>query len=81
MCRLNSGECVTGIGHNRTYEPYMTVYLVISLPKTPCIHRIYIYQGCVIRSFETFNTVKYALNTEYEHNTIVSLSNFESADF
>ena len=29
------------VGQNRIYTPYMTVYLVISLPKIPCIHRIY----------------------------------------
>jgi len=28
------------VGQNRVYAPYMTVYLVISLPKY-CIHRIY----------------------------------------
>ena len=31
------------VGQNRIYAPYMTVNLVISLPKTPYIHRIYIY--------------------------------------
>jgi hypothetical protein len=31
------------VGQNRIYTPYMTVYLVISLPKIPYIHRIYIY--------------------------------------
>jgi len=29
------------VGQNRMYTPYMTVYLVISLPKLPYIHRIY----------------------------------------
>jgi len=29
------------VGQNRIYAPYMTVYLVISLPKIPYIHRIY----------------------------------------
>jgi len=29
------------IGQNRIRTPYITVYLVISLPKRPCIHRIY----------------------------------------
>jgi hypothetical protein len=28
-------------GQNRIYAPYMTVYLVISLPKLPYTHRIY----------------------------------------
>jgi hypothetical protein len=31
------------VGQSRIYAPHMTDYLVISLPKIPCIHRIYIY--------------------------------------
>ena len=31
------------VNQNRIYTPYMTVYLVISLPKIPYIHRISIY--------------------------------------
>jgi hypothetical protein len=31
---------VCKVGQNRIYTPYMTVYLVVSLPKIPCIHRI-----------------------------------------
>jgi len=30
------------VGQNRKYTPYMIVYLVISLPKLPYIHRVYI---------------------------------------
>jgi hypothetical protein len=30
-------------GQNRIYTPYMTVYLVISLPGEPYIHRIYLW--------------------------------------
>jgi len=29
------------VGQNRIYAPYMTVYLVVSLPKTPYIHIIF----------------------------------------
>ena len=29
------------VGQNRIYTPYMTVFLVISLPKIPYIHRIF----------------------------------------
>jgi hypothetical protein len=29
------------VGQNRVYTPYMTVYLMISLPKVPYTHRIY----------------------------------------
>ena len=31
------------VGQNRIHTPYMTVYSVISLPKIPYIHRIYIW--------------------------------------
>jgi hypothetical protein len=31
------------VGQNRIYAPYMTVYLVIFLPKIPYIHNIYIW--------------------------------------
>ena len=29
------------VGQKRIYTPYMTVYMVISLPKLPYTHRIY----------------------------------------
>ena len=42
-CRVGVGVCV---GFAKTvYAPYMTVFLVISLPNTPYIHRIYIIYG------------------------------------
>jgi len=31
------------VGQDRIHTTYMTVYLVISLPNIPYIHRIYIY--------------------------------------
>jgi hypothetical protein len=31
------------VGQNRIYTPYMTVCMVISLPKIPYIHRIHLY--------------------------------------
>jgi len=40
----NSGEVTCRVGQNRIYTPYMTVCLVISLPKTPYIHRIFMVQ-------------------------------------
>jgi len=46
MClcvECNSSCRVFRVGQNCTFTPYMTVYLVISLPKIPYIHRIYIY--------------------------------------
>jgi len=36
MCRVGQNHLYVHI-----YTPYMTVYLVISLPKLPYIHRIY----------------------------------------
>ena len=38
-------------------------------------------QGCVIRYFEAFNTVKYTSSTEYAYNTVLYFMHFESADF
>jgi len=38
---LVSVVLMSRVGQNRIYTPYMTVYLVISLPKIPYIHRIY----------------------------------------
>ena len=35
------GNIITNVGQNRKYTPNQTVYLVISLPKIPFIHRIY----------------------------------------
>jgi hypothetical protein len=32
--------CILRVGQNRTYAPYMTVHLLISLPKIPYIYRI-----------------------------------------
>jgi len=36
------------VGQNRTYAPYLTVYLVISLPKIPYTHTVCdrIFGGC-----------------------------------
>jgi predicted naringenin-chalcone synthase len=34
--------CVTSFGQNRIYTPYMAVCMVISLPKIPYIHRMYL---------------------------------------
>ena len=31
------------VGQNRISAPCMTVYMVISLPKLPYVHRIYLY--------------------------------------
>jgi len=38
---LEGGRGTVRGGQNRIYAPYMTVYLVVSLPKIPYIHRIY----------------------------------------
>jgi hypothetical protein len=40
-CMPGVGALIPRVGQNRIYTPYMTVYLVISLPKLPYIHRIY----------------------------------------
>jgi len=38
---MQASIIIVRVGQNRIYTPYMTVYLVISLPKLPYIHRIY----------------------------------------
>ena len=35
-------QIMTRVGQNRIYTPYMTVCMVISLPKTPYVHRAYL---------------------------------------
>jgi hypothetical protein len=39
------------VGQNRKYTPYMTVYLAISLPKMPYVHREYKWfcYVCIVR--------------------------------
>ena len=37
------GVYIRRFGQYCMYTPYMTVYLVISLPKIPYIHRIYVW--------------------------------------
>ena len=37
------GSSPSRVGQNRVYTPFMTVYLVIPLPKIPYIHRMYIW--------------------------------------
>jgi len=39
--RLQGLQFFFRVGQNRIYTPYLTVYLVISLPTIPYIHRIY----------------------------------------
>jgi len=34
-------QCICRVGQNRIYTPYVTAWMVISLPKTLYIHRIY----------------------------------------
>jgi hypothetical protein len=40
---LRFSRMLIRVGQNRMYVPYMTVYLVISLPEIPYTHRINIY--------------------------------------
>ena len=40
--RHKASRHVCRIGQNRIYAPYITVCLVVSLPKIPYIHRIYV---------------------------------------
>ena len=42
------------VGQNRMYAPYMTVYLVISLPKLPYTHRVYMVLANPIHARTSF---------------------------
>jgi len=45
------------VGHNCIYTPYMTVYSVISLPKTPYTHRIYMVLANPTHAFYAYTRV------------------------
>ena len=47
-------------GQNHVYAPYMTVYLVVSLPKTPYIHRKYMWFWPTLR-IQHINTYRVLL--------------------
>ena len=38
---IRAAEQIAKVGQNRTYALYITVYLAISLPKIPYVHRVY----------------------------------------
>ena len=39
--------CIIRVGQNRIYTPYMTVCMVIPLPRIPYIHPVYTYK-CIV---------------------------------
>jgi hypothetical protein len=39
--RVGQNPILYRVGQNRIYTPYMTVYLIVSLPKKTYVHRIY----------------------------------------
>ena len=43
------------VGQDRIYAPYMTIYLVVSLPKIPCIYRI-----CMVLANPRYGTCTYS---------------------
>ena len=49
-CGLILHNFIHRVGQNRIYTPYMTVYLVISLPKIPYTHRIYMVMASPIHT-------------------------------
>ena len=56
-------KCISRIGQNRIYSPYMTVYFVISLPKSSYIHRIYRVLANPMHKSATLSTFVYAFLT------------------
>ena len=52
--------CMSRVGQNRIYTPYMTVYLMISLPKIPYIHRIYMVLANPMYEHSAFSDLGWA---------------------
>ena len=58
VCVSSYAACIhhmIKVGQSRMHAPYMAAHLVISLPKLPYIHRVYMvlanptYDGCGVR--------------------------------
>jgi hypothetical protein len=61
------------VGQNRIYSPYITVYLVISLPKTLYIHRIYLCMYGFGQPYEwiSLNLACVTFNESFEGRTFI----------
>jgi hypothetical protein len=55
-------NCICRVGQNRIFTPYMTVYMVISLPKILYTHRIY-----MVLANPTYMAYKYEIYIQYTH--------------
>ena len=53
------------VGQNRVYAPFMTVYLVISLPKMPYIHRICMVLANLTYTVHSVHTISGLEITKY----------------
>ena len=70
-------EEISRVGQNRIYTPYMTVYLVISLPKLPYMHGICMYGSGQPYKYVTgrYVIVLFVLGCQVlSHNTRVCIS-------
>jgi hypothetical protein len=67
--RLNKLN-MSRVGQNRTYTLYMTVYLVIPLPKIPYVHRIYMVLANPIYEW-------WRVQEKYEEARITQLINMQ----
>ena len=75
---LELGNLYAATHHKRAaLKQVERLYLSLSAQKRKVLNSK--HQGWVLRTSETFNMVKYALNTQDAYNTV--LSNFVSADF
>jgi len=62
------------VGQNRIYTPYMTVYLVISLPKIPYLHRIYmVLANNTNISRQPWNNYNYTQNCRHIQEIQISI--------
>jgi hypothetical protein len=73
MIRGDSAMCyICRVGQNRIYTPYMTVNLVISLPKIPYTHRIYIWFWPNLRIWLTHTVLPHKVGQNHTHVRIYS---------
>ena len=73
--RLQYPAYIPRFGQSRIYSPYMTIYLVISLPNKPYVHRIYMVLANPIHT----PNLNYPFWGRVPHNLITHTMFFESA--
>ena len=57
---------ICGVGQNRIYTPYITVYLAIFLPKIPCTHRVCMVLANPMHRYVVTSYVPWILTSDRE---------------